>query len=319
MLFSRSNEIRGVDLSQPYYHTIPTISVPQVLTPSHIDFVAKTSTLYWTDPNINEVKRSGLTSGPTQTIIDTGIENPTGLAIDWISELMYISSASTTFNSILASNLNGEYSTVILQGHELPSIKSLALDPTRGQLYFTYTFSSNISADFIEKIFFLEAANMDGTNRHIIHQGVVRYAGLQSKFKLICRVNEALMFFLNFITGLCMDLESWRLYWVNFEFQSIEYYDFKLKKVMEAVTKSQQQQKFGIIIEPSALIVYHDKLYYANQEDSAIHVCDKTTGLNDTILRNNTGHVLSLKIYDPAIQDGNNSCGQPTNKSINIF
>lgn len=63
MLIARANEIRGVDLLQPYYHTIPTISLPQVLSPSQLEFLGKNSTLYWTDSQVNEVKRTGLTSG----------------------------------------------------------------------------------------------------------------------------------------------------------------------------------------------------------------------------------------------------------------
>lgn len=72
LLFSRANEIRGVDLAQPYYHTIPTISLPQVLAPTQLDYVAATKSLYWTDSQVNEVKRAGLTGGTTHSIIDTG-------------------------------------------------------------------------------------------------------------------------------------------------------------------------------------------------------------------------------------------------------
>lgn len=72
LLFSRANEIRGVDLGMPYYHTIPTISLPQVLSPSQLDFVAANRKIYWTDIQVNEVKRTGLTGGITESIIDTG-------------------------------------------------------------------------------------------------------------------------------------------------------------------------------------------------------------------------------------------------------
>ena len=34
LLFSRTNEIRGVDLDNPYYHIIPPISMPQVGSPT---------------------------------------------------------------------------------------------------------------------------------------------------------------------------------------------------------------------------------------------------------------------------------------------
>lgn len=71
-MFSRPNEIRGVDLMQPNYHTIPTISIPQVIQPVQIEFVAAKATLYWSDTQVNEVKSAGLTRGPTKTILDTG-------------------------------------------------------------------------------------------------------------------------------------------------------------------------------------------------------------------------------------------------------
>lgn len=72
LLFSRPNEIRGVDLSLPYYHTIPTISLPQVLVPSQIDFISKRRQIYWTDMQVNEVKRTSLTGSNIEVIIDTG-------------------------------------------------------------------------------------------------------------------------------------------------------------------------------------------------------------------------------------------------------
>lgn len=72
LLFSRANEIRGVDLAQPYYHTIPTISLPQVLAPTQLDYLASEKALFWTDSQVNEVKRAALTGGTTHSIIDTG-------------------------------------------------------------------------------------------------------------------------------------------------------------------------------------------------------------------------------------------------------
>lgn len=52
---------------------------------------------------------------------------------------------------------------------------------------------------------------------------------------------------------------------------------------------------------PTALCVYGDRLYYADQVDTSIHVADKTTGDQDVVLRNNIDNVLALKIYDPEV------------------
>lgn len=92
LLISRTNEIRGVDIDQPYYHTIPTISVPQVLVPIQMEYFAKNKSLIWADSQLDEVKKSNLTQGPVQTLLDTGLHHISGLAVDWISELLFVSS-----------------------------------------------------------------------------------------------------------------------------------------------------------------------------------------------------------------------------------
>lgn len=147
LLIARNNEIRGVDLDQPYYHTIPTISLPQVHTPIQLEYVAKNGSLYWADQQVNEIKRSGLTLGGTKTIIDTGIKEPTGLAVDWLSGLHYIG----TPNGIMITNLEGEYSLRIFDD---VNVVSVALNPANGRLYWISTKEGNYA---------IESSAMDGS------------------------------------------------------------------------------------------------------------------------------------------------------------
>ncbi|KAG8233636.1 hypothetical protein J437_LFUL001047, partial [Ladona fulva] len=180
LLFSRPNEIRGVDLGAPYYHTIPTISLPQVLSPSQLDFVTRTKQIYWADMQVNEVKRTGLTGGVTQTILDTAIENPSGFAIDWISGNMFVSSYDGDTSYITICNLEGEYVAVILEEREeevadtttvlstlqkngFIHFRSLAVDPIRGKLFWSGSVLGGNSAQVIEM------ANMDGSGRKTLH------------------------------------------------------------------------------------------------------------------------------------------------------
>ncbi|XP_034243195.1 prolow-density lipoprotein receptor-related protein 1 isoform X1 [Thrips palmi] len=320
LLFSRANEIRGVDLKMPYFHTIPTISLPQVLSPSQLDFVASTKKIYWTDVQVNEVKRTGLTGGGAESIIDTGIDSPTGFAIDWISGNMYVTSAGPSYNQILVCNLEGEYiiTGIITIPNKVPEnetasshpvttqptpsittlppsdygenhdstesdgkltksehaqIKSLALDPTRGKLYFSHVRGTT---------YIIEEANMDGSGRHT----------LVSKVEDVASVA---------LRSLSMDLDDWRLYWVNVWRKTIQYYDFKSKQTLDVPLKQEAV--------PTAAVVYHGFLYYADLHDMAIHMANKTSGLkNDTVLRANTIQVMSLRIYDPEIQQGSNTC-----------
>ena len=50
------------------------------------------------------------------------------------------------------------------------------------------------------------------------------------------------------------------------------------------------------------------KVFCADQDDASIHVVDKTTGVQDSILRTNIDNVLALKIYNPELQIGTNAC-----------
>lgn len=93
-----------------------------------------------------------------------------------------------------------------------------------------------------------------------------------------------------------------RLYWVNVESHTIQFYDFVTKSVASLSTTA------TTLKSPSSIAVLGDKVYCADQDDASIHVVDKTTGTHDSILRSNIDNVLALKIYDPELQSGTNMC-----------
>ncbi|RZF40959.1 hypothetical protein LSTR_LSTR013214 [Laodelphax striatellus] len=281
LLFSRTNEIRGVDLYQPYYHTIPTISLPQVLSPSQVDYVAKNKSIFWIDTQISEVKRSSLIGGKTSTIIDTGISNPMGFAVDWIAGNMFIASSSNKEQyNIFACTLNGEYITTIYSGSSLDEspfegyrIQGLAVDPHRGKIYWSQLKVAGMND--------IEASNMDGSDKHTITTQ---------------RDNKVL----SAVCSLIVDHVDNRLYWVNVESQTIQFYSFTDKSITTVPLPAGTS--------PSAATIYDGLIYYADLNDSAIHSVHKTTGSGNEIIRNNTSHVMSLKIYDPTVQVGENAC-----------
>lgn len=262
LLISRNNEIRGVDIEQPYYHTIPTISVPQVISPIQLEYVSRNSTIYWVDTHINEIKRTGLTQGPTETLIDTGLDSPSGLAIDWISSLLFVASKT----GIIVCNLNGEFTTNVLQN---ANVLSIAVNPLQGSLYWI---------SLINETAIIEMSVMDGSSRKTIVNNLVS----------------------NSSKCLTVDLDSNRLYWVS------GYEVFYCNFDGTNVTK--------IKLPPyiSSITVYHDLMYYANDGDHTIHSVDKSTGLKDTLLRNNTDSVLALRVYDPLEQRGSHICSKNT-------
>lgn len=240
---------------------IPTISLPQVLSPIQLEYLAKNSTLFWADFQVNEVKRSGLTSGPITTLIDTGLKGPTGLAIDWLSNLLFVGSPS----GIIVCNLDGEYTVKLIEDTHVVSV---AADPNNGLLYWI-TLS--------EKNSYIESSSMDGSNRIIIAKN------LSENTKC-----------------LSLDRESARLYFVS---------DFELY-YCNVLTKEVTRVNLPSNVTVSAATIYKGLVYYADDgDDQAIHSANKTTGENDTLLRNNTGGVQALRVYDPHEQIGIHPCG----------
>ncbi|KAJ8937574.1 hypothetical protein NQ318_023105 [Aromia moschata] len=153
LLISGTTGIRGVDIQQPYYHTIPTISVINLI---QLEYLARNSTIYWADAN--EVKRIGLTHGPSETLIDTGLQGPTGqepptaLAVDWLSNLLFVSSTS----KIIVCNLDGEYTTNVVEGVH---VLAMTINPQRGRLFWA-SLGDDAAA--------IESSAMDGSARKAI-------------------------------------------------------------------------------------------------------------------------------------------------------
>nr|XP_042899679.1 low-density lipoprotein receptor-related protein 1 isoform X4 [Parasteatoda tepidariorum] len=278
LLFTRQNEIRGVELTMPYYNMIPPISLPKVMKVYQIDFVASRHQIFWSDLDLNEVKRANLSGSVVETLIDTVLENPDGFAVDWASGNLFVSSSALeTGGRIIATNLDGEYVVNIIN-EDLHNPRSLAVDPFEGWLYW----SDHGNADVNPAI---ERAKMDGTFREVILSG-----SYDSK------LNTATSLFLDFdVSGHC-------LYFVDSTNNVIKRIFLNNMKVETVPIKVEFIQK------PSALTIYYNTLLYATFGDSAIHSVDKLSGENHTVLRENTDGVYGLRVYDEQLQNRTNIC-----------
>ncbi|KAK8724240.1 hypothetical protein OTU49_011302, partial [Cherax quadricarinatus] len=274
LLFSRPNEIRGVDLNKPTYDIIPRISYPKIQHAAQLDFDAKTKKIYWADSKMNEVKRASLTGAPIETVIDTTLQAPRGFAVDWLSNNLFVTSNSGKSKRINVATVNGEFLLPIVTENILDPL-SLAVDPYEGRIFW-----SDIGGDFHT----IHMASMTGNN----------VALLSSQ-----EHND----YLDHPRSLTYDAASQRLYWVNKGSYSIQYYDF-VRETTVNLTKSSNSTK------PETITVYMDSIYYTDTSDSSIYKMDKTTGNKRELLRSGLDSFLSLKIYDESIQDGSNACSQ---------
>ncbi len=76
LLFSKKQEIRGVDLENATFNVIPALTVPFVYNPLAIDYDLRSKRLYWTDDDTvhgqNGIHTATLNGTDVHTIIDSG-------------------------------------------------------------------------------------------------------------------------------------------------------------------------------------------------------------------------------------------------------
>ncbi|CAL1298011.1 unnamed protein product [Larinioides sclopetarius] len=278
LLFTRQNEIRGVELTMPYYNMIPPISLPKVMKVHQIDFVASRHQIFWSDSDLSEVKRANLSASTVETLIDTVLENPEGFAVDWASGNIFVSSSSAELSGrIIASNLDGEFIVNIITD-SLHNPRSLAVDPFEGLLFWSDHGSVNVNP-------VIEMSRMDGSKREVLLSG-----SFENK------VNLAMSLTIDYASP------SNYLYFVDTGLNVIRRINLGNKEVENVPIKAEDLQK------PSALTVYYDTLIYATSGDSCVHSVDKITGQNHTILREATEGVFGLKVYDENLQNRTNIC-----------
>jgi len=220
--------------------------------------------------------------------------------VDWISNVIFIALQTSSKTSISVTDLDGEYfCTIIQQEKGLKNINSIAVNPYTAQLFWPEgTGPSNFS---------IQTALMDGTKQ---------------KALTTSRDNHLL----ENPASLSYDFKSDRLYWINFNTERIQYYDFRLSAV-KTITFTD--------VKPHVITVYENYIFFASEKQDAILKGDKTLGGKWEIVRNNTGlffnlkywlaiiikynswffileNIFSIRVYDPEEQKGTNPCA--TNK-----
>lgn len=280
LLFSRESEIRGVDLNKPMQDIIPRIPSPNVKHATAIDFDAKTKKIYWADSKLNKIMRVSLSGAPIETVIDGVLDSPSGFGIDYVSGNLFVTSLDSP-KRISVATLDGEFLIPFIT-QNISQPLSLAVDT-----YYTRIFWSDIGEQ--DGVFM---ANMvDGDQANVVTLSSPKNNPFHAH-----------------PTSLSYDSKDRRLYWINLGNHSIQYMDvtdFSVQRAQPIFSLKPDNASVGD--KPEALVVYQDFVYVADGS-GVIYKMNKSTGSKVEILRTGMGKVLSLKIYDSAIQTGHNDC-----------
>ena len=278
LLISKTNEIRGVDLDQPDFNVIPPISMPKVMKTGEIDFDAAEKRIYWTDPQMHEVKRANLTGNTVDFVIDTVIERPHGLAIDWISKNMFVTSQeSSAVAKIYVSNIKGEFIVDLIK-EGLLNPRSLAVDPVKGLLYWAdHGTEHEVAGKTVFKDGYIAVSSMDGSNRRIITT--------QNKNVLLEKPSS-----------LSLDYSADRLYWINLGTETIQFMD--LKTLIVTTVWNDRNKTEGQSLHPYAVTVHGKQVIFTSRLRNTTYSIEKETGSDLKLVRNHTDDVVYIRVYD---------------------
>ncbi len=136
--------------------------------------------MYWTDAGTDKIQRANLDGSQIENLVTTGLDYPSGLALDVAGGKMYWMDAGT--DKIQRANLDGsQIENLVTTG--LSSPRSLALDLAGGKMYWT---DESWSSSKIQR------ANLDGSQiENLVTTG------------------------LDYPSGLALDVAGGKMYWTD--------------------------------------------------------------------------------------------------------
>lgn len=154
LLLARRTDLRIISLDTPDFTDI-VLQLDNVKHSIALDYDPIEGYVYWTDDVVRSIRRAFLNGTGQQTLVDTEVQHPDGIAVDWVGRNLYWSDTGT--DRIEVARLNGT-SRKILISENLDEPRALCLVPDRGYLYWT-DWGQNPK---------IERAYLDGTNRQIL-------------------------------------------------------------------------------------------------------------------------------------------------------
>ncbi|XP_045762403.1 prolow-density lipoprotein receptor-related protein 1-like [Maniola jurtina] len=240
---------------------VPTLAGAHVAAPVALAFLADEYALYWADADTNELMRADVRSGAQQVVADSGVAAPRALALDWAARLLYF----VARDWLTVSDVRGALAAPLLPG--FASLAALAVDPRRGRLYWALTAGEAR----------VETAAGDGSARRV----------------LLRRADEPR---LAQPTGMCVDAQRERLYWVNLGSGTIQYIDLNTEQLTTVALAAGAR--------PAALTALAGELLWADAARGAVLACAPPRCAEPAVRVNDTEGVLSLLMYDRALQAG---------------
>lgn len=229
-----------------------------------LDWCHNTDSIYWTDVGRGAISRAYLNGSNQEHIIQANLISPAGLALDWITNKLYWTDMGT--NRIEVATADGKLRAMLIwQGLAKP--RDIVVNPIEGLMFWS---------DWGD-IPSIEAADMDGSNRHVLVSNQIQYPN-----------------------GLAVDLAYNRLYFVDSGTKTLEYVSFD-GSGRRTVIDEGLEHPFGIDI-------YDRKVYWTDWKTQSVEVADKLSGKNRRTLLTNTTDLMDIRVFHRDRKSISNLC-----------
>uniref|UniRef100_A0A8C2AGE5 Low density lipoprotein receptor-related protein 4 n=1 Tax=Cyprinus carpio TaxID=7962 RepID=A0A8C2AGE5_CYPCA len=210
LLFARRTDIRRIsfDTEDKLDDVIPLADIRNAVA---LDWDSSERYIYWTDVTTDSINRAKWDGSKQEVVVDTSLESPAGLAIDWLTHKLYWTDAGT--DRIEVSNTDGSMRTVLIW-ENLDRPRDIVVDPIGGFMYWT-DWGANPK---------IERAGMDASNRTVIISTNLTWPN-----------------------GLAIDYSTERLYWADASIKTIEYGNFD-GSGRQVLIGSQLPHPFGLTL-----------------------------------------------------------------------
>uniref|UniRef100_A0A8C2D0X4 Low density lipoprotein receptor-related protein 6 n=1 Tax=Cyprinus carpio TaxID=7962 RepID=A0A8C2D0X4_CYPCA len=294
LLLARRTDLRRISLDTPDFTDI-VLQTDDIRHAIAIDYDPVEGHIYWTDDEVQAIRRSFLDGSEAQFVVTSQVNHPDGIAVDWIARNLYWTDTGT--DRIEVTRLNGSMRKILIS-EELDEPRAIALDPVAGYMYWT-------DWGELPKI---ERAALDGTERLVL-------------------VNTSL----GWPNGLALDYSERKIYWgdaktdvieinmlhfhniIIFDYLLIIFYFlldllFHVLLMFSRCSGLEREVIADDLPHPFGLTQYQDYIYWTDWSQRSIERANKTSGQNRTVIQGHLDYVMDILVFHSSRQSGWNAC-----------
>ncbi|KOB70678.1 Sortilin-related receptor, partial [Operophtera brumata] len=208
-----------------------------------IEFDIKNNCIYWADIEVDRISRQCFNGTAQETVVDTDLASIEGMALDWISNVLFFVDGMRRKIEAVRTDLTseGRMRVTILDSTVLSKPRGIAVHPRAGYLFWTDWDKSSPS---------VSRSNLDGKDvKRLFGKPIVQWPN-----------------------GITIDQMSERIYWVDAMEDYIASSDLHghfFRRILWNENK---------VSHPFAVAVLKDKMYWDDWKEKSIFIADKSTG-----------------------------------------